>query len=450
MKTYELIAIKGFFLGQVFPLKTFPVMIGRAWGCDIQLPEEDEMVSRYHCEIDVEDEQLLIRDTGSSNGTYVNGYDISGESQNPVLKVFKRKNEETAGARKWVILGHGDEITIEQSTFTVNVGSSLFAVDDEETIGPDYIEVQNENNTNHLHKIDHYRVIKKIGSGAAGDVFQVQDIRNGNIVALKMLKYRMQRKEEELKRFLREIDNLKKLDHPNIIRFLDTGSKSGVYYFTTEYCNEGSLIDKLIYSGGDIGLPEALLITIQVLEALEYAHAFNLEDGTSDVTDSQDSGLVHRDIKPGNILLHRQENGEVIAKLADFGLSKVRSGGSSLGMLTKTGTVGGTVEFLCRQQMIDYKHVRGEVDLWSAIAVLYYMLTAEAPRDFFDNVPPYKTILTQKPVPIRDRLPDFPETFAAIIDRALDDSSALYYKTAKELKRDLKRIYQIVSAVDGK
>jgi len=74
------------------------------------------------------------------------------------------------------------------------------------------------------------------------------------------------------------------------------------------------------------------------------------------------------------------------------------------------------------------------------------MLTSETPRDYYDKIPPHKTILTTKTIPIRERLPDFPETFAATIDRALDDSVSLYYKTAGELKKDLLRILKIVNA----
>ena len=443
MKKYELTATTGLFKGQVFPIVEFPVTIGRALDCNIIIPENDDMVSRFHCILDLKDDQLVVQDTGSSNGTFVNGCEISEETVSPLLSLFER-NE--SGVCHWIALNHSDEIAIGKSTFSINVMMTLTKV--EEAIEDENTKILDAMyNPERLEKIEHYRIIKKIGSGGAGDVFQVEDTHSGDIIALKMLKYRMQRKEDELKRFLREIDNLKKLQHPNIISFLDTGKKSGIYYFTTEYCNGGSLIDWLSERDSLVSLEEALPIIIQVLDALEYAHSFNIDKEFTDDIDLLYSGLVHRDIKPGNILLNNGENG-LIAKIADFGLSKIRSGGATIGMLTQTGTVGGTVEFLCRQQMIDYKHVRGGADLWSTMAVLYYMLTSEPPREFDKKVPPYKTILTTKAIPIRERLPDFPETFATIIDRALDDSVVLHYKSAGELKKDLQRILKISQATE--
>lgn len=435
MNKYELKAVSGALRGDNFPLDgKFPLVIGRALEVLIKIPEGDELVSRNHCVIDLKDNQMVIRDSGSSNGTFVNGCEISGETVSPILSVYQLGEK---GDCHWITLNHGDEISIGESLFSVQIVPVLCVADEYDETDTKHLEASFSPDL--LHRIEHYRIIRKIGSGAVGDVFQVKDTRSGEIIALKMLKYRMQRKEDELKRFLREIDNLKQLNHPNIIRVLDTGNKSGIYYFTTEYCNGGSLIDWLDQRESLASMNEALPIVLQILDALEYAHVFNLDKDADDI-DILSSGLVHRDIKPGNILLHKGDDGKVIAKIADFGLSKIRSGGSSIGMLTKTGTVGGTVEFLCKQQMIDYKHVRGEVDIWSTMAVLYYMLTSETPRDFFHNTPPYKTVLKTKPVPIRERLPDFPEEFAEIIDRALDDSVALHYKTAGQLKKDLKQI----------
>lgn len=440
MPHFELKVVKGELSGQGFPLGKFPVNIGRALDTDITIPEDDELVSRYHCEIDLKDEQLVIKDSGSSNGTYVNGCEISEKEVSPLLPVYEKNPE---GVCHWIALNENDEIEVGDSVFSVQIKEEIRKA---EELDYKAKSVDLFYDTDHLERIEHYKILGKIGSGGAGDVFKVKDTTTGQIVALKMLKYRIQRKEDELKRFLREIDNLNQLQHPNIIQFLETGQKNGIYYFTTEYCNGGSLIDWLKTRDTLVPLNEALTIILQVLDALEYAHTFNLDKEFADDVDLMFSGLVHRDIKPGNILLNKDENGNIVAKIADFGLSKVRAGGSSIGMLTKTGTVGGTVEFLCKQQMIDYKHVRGAVDLWSAVAVLYFMLTAETPRNFQKHVPPYKTILSEPPVPIRERLPDFPETFAVIIDRALDDTDALYYKNAKDLKVDLKRMQTITQA----
>jgi serine/threonine protein kinase len=146
-------------------------------------------------------------------------------------------------------------------------------------------------------------------------------------------------------------------------------------------------------------------------------------------------GLVHRDIKPSNILLS-DTGPHPTAKLADFGLAKAFDGAGLSGH-TRTGSVGGTVAYMSRQQIIDYKFAKPEVDVWSTAATLYRMLTGATPRDFPPHQDPIAVILRDPAVPIREREPAIPARLAAVVDAALVDSPRMAVTSAEEFRRAL-------------
>ncbi|MCL2734870.1 MAG: protein kinase, partial [Actinomycetia bacterium] len=156
-------------------------------------------------------------------------------------------------------------------------------------------------------------------------------------------------------------------------------------------------------------------------------------DGTSAVH----RGLVHRDIKPQNLLLTGSGH-EVTVKIADFGLSKAFDS-AGLSGYTLTGAMGGTLAFMPRGQVIDFKYARPEVDLWATAATLYWMLTGSPPRDFPDGADPVDIVLHHPPVPVRDRLPDLPGRLAAVIDTALVDRPRIAPTTAAGLADALRQ-----------
>jgi serine/threonine protein kinase len=173
-----------------------------------------------------------------------------------------------------------------------------------------------------------------------------------------------------------------------------------------------------------------------VLDALVYAHhaaipSVQLADGSVD----SGRGLVHRDIKPQNILLAGPGDPPVV-KLADFGLAKAfdRAGFSGL---TRTGAVGGSVAFMPRAQIVNYKFARPEVDVWATAASLYWTLTGHAPRNFPVGSDPVAVVLREPPVPIRERSSSIPPRLAAVIDAMLVDSPRLPGTSAEEFKHAL-------------
>jgi serine/threonine protein kinase len=145
-------------------------------------------------------------------------------------------------------------------------------------------------------------------------------------------------------------------------------------------------------------------------------------------------GLVHRDLKPGNIFLTYQD-GKITAKIGDYGLSKAFDLAGLSGQ-TRTGFRVGTPVFIPRQQVLDFKYAKPEVDVWAAAASLYYMLTGYYPRDFTGN-DIFLAVLRNKPVPIRDRNTNIPHKLAKVIDLSLIEEPEIHFKTAKAFKQAL-------------
>jgi serine/threonine protein kinase len=255
-----------------------------------------------------------------------------------------------------------------------------------------------------------------LGLGAMGVVYEARRLADGRRVALKLMLSR-QRVDDYLRRaFRREIELTRGLKHPNLVEVLEDGSLGGLFYLAMELCPGGTLRDR-VRARGRLPAGEATALAAAVLEGLAFAHA---------------QGVVHRDVKPGNVLLTARGD----AKLGDFGLAKsyLRAG---LSRMTVTGTVGGTLEFMAREQLLDFKHVRPAADVWSAAAVLYWALTGRGPRNFHDGVDPLAVVLEQPVVPVRDRDPTLPRMLAAVLDRALATDPAHRYADAAEFRAAL-------------
>jgi len=140
---------------------------------------------------------------------------------------------------------------------------------------------------------------------------------------------------------------------------------------------------------------------------------------------------VHRDIKPQNILLAGS-----VAKLADFGLAKALES-AGLSGYTHTGSIGGSVAFIARPQVLSYKFAKHEVDVWAVAASLYWMLTGSAPRNLPTGSDPIAVVLSEPAVPIRERVPAIPRRLAKVIDEALIDDPHIKLCTADNLRRAL-------------
>ena len=292
--------------------------------------------------------------------------------------------------------------------------------------GPEYTA-----NVAPIKSIGGYEIISTLGQGAAGTVYLAYDNASGRKVALKTMLSGATVDVESKARFIREAKSMELLSHENIVSIFGSGVSGGVFYFTLEYCSGGSLNDLVQHRNRPMPYSEAVSLICQVLKGLEYLHNVELPDGSGGFV----RGLVHRDIKPANILLDMSSSGKV-AKIADFGLAKVFKL-AGIRDLTETGTVGGTMEFVCRQQILDYKYAKPEVDVWSTAAVLYYLLSGEPPRSLNRHQRSMMALLDADLVPLSERRKGLPSGLTELIDRALDDSSSLYYKKAGELCKAL-------------
>jgi serine/threonine protein kinase len=210
---------------------------------------------------------------------------------------------------------------------------------------------------------------------------------------------------------------------------------TNLFFFTLNYCSAGNLAYFVVANGGRLPIELALDLTLQILDGLHYAHHVEVEQLNAIGQPVKLTGLVHRDIKPHNILL-TQKGDQLIAKIADFGLAKSFDL-AGLSGLTMVGDVAGTPLFMPRQQILAFQSARPNVDVWATAATLYFMLTGEPPRDFRGNVDPWRVILDSHPVPIRDRNPKIPTQLAAVIDRAVQDTPTIGFSSAAELKQAL-------------
>ena len=303
------------------------------------------------------------------------------------------------------------------------------------------VKVSSANMNMYGSRLGPYKIVSLLGKGGIGTVYLAKNENNSSLDALKILLPEFTESPEMHERFEREIENCAILNHPNIVKLNDYGKSQGISYYAMEYCNGGSLKDLLRREGGVIPAAYACRIIMQVLDGLEYAH--NVEVPHMKIADGswgRGNGLIHRDIKPENILL--QEKGQekdYIAKISDFGLAKsYRSAGLSGN--TQTGSVGGSLSFISRQQLLNYKYSKPEVDVWSTAAVLYFLLTGKAPRKVEGEKNPFNAVLKNNTVPIREVNPSVPGGLASVIDRALDDSSSLFYRKASELKKDIREV----------
>lgn len=283
--------------------------------------------------------------------------------------------------------------------------------------------------------IQGYEIIKELGQGGMGAVYLARHFRTGKLVALKIMIPERPADEYAKESFLREAENTRALRHPNVIQLQDWGFSGGVFFFTLEYCNRGSVASLIHERGGKLSVPEAIGITFQALDGLEYAHSCHipyvkLKDGGF----GTGRGLVHRDLKPANLLLS-DSTGVIVAKVGDFGLAKAFEMAGLSGQ-TLTDQCAGSLGFMSRHQIVNFKYARPAVDVWAMAASLYYMITGQTPRDFPAGVDRVRVVLESDPVPLRNRDSSIDPRLAEIVDLALDESNC-HFKSAADLKSAL-------------
>lgn len=283
-----------------------------------------------------------------------------------------------------------------------------------------------------------YQKVKLLGKGGMGEVWKVQDEKTGKYYALKTMLPEAAADDRAKKLFLREAEVGKCLSHKNIVNTYQTGCANGVFYILMDLCEGGSVDALMEKRGGKLPLALATWITLQVLAGLHYVHNVDIRaqiqrgffKGTADA-----HGVVHRDFKPGNIFLSNASDLPA-AMVADFGMAKAFDT-AGLSRMTKSGTVMGTPVFMPRQQAIDFKYAKPEVDVWAAAASYYNMLTGAFPKNFRPGKNVWQIIVAEAAVPIRDRDSSVPQSLAKVIDRALVEQPAIGYASAAAFRKDI-------------
>jgi serine/threonine protein kinase/tetratricopeptide (TPR) repeat protein len=280
--------------------------------------------------------------------------------------------------------------------------------------------------------ISHYSVIRKIGSGGMGVVYEAEDSRLGRRVALKFLPAEMAKDSQLLERFQREARAASALNHPNICTVHAIEQHERQHFIVMELLEGQTLAQHM--AGQQMELEKLLPLAIQIADALESAHA---------------KGIVHRDIKPANIFIN--ERGQV--KILDFGLAKVEklnlaADSTSIsaddtmaetGSLTSPGSAMGTIMYMSPEQarggLVDAR-----TDLFSLGTVIYQMATGSLPFAGDTSAVVFDAILNREPLPVDTVKSGLPREFGRIIEKTLEKERNLRCQSATELKTDLIRL----------
>ncbi len=282
---------------------------------------------------------------------------------------------------------------------------------------------------NRVQQLGDFELKRKLGKGGMGEVFLAHQISLDRLVALKTLSKELAKKEDFVKRFLREARSMAKLDHPNVVKVYAVDSFKGIHFAAIEFI-DGQSIQNWLDKTGVFSVGDAVHVAIVCARALQHAHEQN---------------MVHRDVKPDNILVTKKG----VVKVADFGLAKVMDEDVSM---TQSGTGLGTPIYMAPEQARNAKHVDQRCDIYALGATLYHLLTGKIP--FTGNTALELIIAKEKgtyPNARRVRA-DIPERLDLVIDKMMAKDPAHRYKSCDEVAKDLLALgvhNEALSFIDG-
>ena len=273
---------------------------------------------------------------------------------------------------------------------------------------------------------DRYAIEREIGAGGMATVYLAEDLKHQRKVAVKVLRPELAAV-VGAERFLREIQIAARLNHPHILTLIDSGEEDGFLYYVMPHVQGESLRDKLARER-QLSIEEAVAIAQDVASALGYAHA---------------QGVIHRDIKPGNILMHEGE-----AIVADFGIALALQAAAGQ-RLTETGLSLGTPEYMSPEQATADHQLDARSDIYSMGAVLYEMLAGDPPFTGRSTQAVIAKLLTERPTPVRILRDTIPEAVEQAVMKALAKVPADRFKTAGDFAEVLKAVGTETTLVRG-
>ncbi len=264
-----------------------------------------------------------------------------------------------------------------------------------------------------------YQILSQIGKGGMGQVFLCRDSRNGLLCALKILPPSKARsKERLLARFQREMELSKEVAHPHLCRTFDADKLRGVYYLAMEFI-PGQTLSRLVNTQGPLKVPRAARLMAEVASGLEHAHQ---------------KGLIHRDLKPGNIMITPHDH----AKVLDLGLAL--KAGDKADDPTVTGGEGyivGTMDYIAPEQTYDPTAVDGRADIYSLGCTLYYVLTGRPPFPGGTSVEKVYRQRKEEPEALLKLVPAIPPAFAALVQQMMAKDPRKRFPSARAVEERL-------------
>ncbi len=267
-----------------------------------------------------------------------------------------------------------------------------------------------------------FRIVREVGKGSMGIVYEARVLASGDRIALKILPPSLTLTERALARFLREGRIMARVRHPDIVAFVDQGTKGRLHWFAMEFVDGVTLEERLHV--GPLPVQKACAIAAAIGRALQFAH---------------DHGVVHRDIKPGNVMLRTaDESTDDRPRIAitDFGLARETGTGS----MTESGAIVGTPMFMAPEVVLGGTQAASTLaDVYSLGATLYALVTGKPPFDGPTAQSVLKAVTEREPRPARSLRSDLPEAVHAIIGKAMARDASHRYGSALEFAEDLER-----------
>ena len=405
-------------------------LIGRSDTAHLCLPE-DRFFSRNHCLLEIAPPRCYLRDLGSTNGTYVNGQKVQ--------EAYLRNGDRIQGGQTVLAVEVTAELQPTQYANQVELPKTQPAIviveclncgarDQAEAASPDErLTFLCEDCRAELRRkpqpVPGYEMVRILGRGGMGCVMLARNETTGEAVAIKTLLPEVAVSDQALRRFMREIDVAAALQHPHIVRFIDRGTNKGVVYLITEFVEGADAARLADARGGRLPYQEVVKIISQALDALSFAHS---------------NGYIHRDIKDQNILVSGTWP-DLNSKLTDFGLAKSFTQTGMSGV-TMAGDVAGTFAYMPPEQIRDFRNVRPTSDLYAMGMTAYSLLTGTIALDISPRANVAETVkaIFEKPIiPIRQRVPEIPESVALVIERAITKDTTQRWPSAEAMRAAL-------------